>query len=233
MGVQLTNVQCTGDSSGSRPRIVFWGDWLAESGFVTGALVQVLPESGGIVFRLCDEDIIKYSDLYLITKESGGSLVQACSDSLRVSGHEIFGLAGFDYGDSLIARYEYGLIRVRKLPRKSTFIPAIFGQDEIRIYGDWLCRNGFIKDSVITVKPEPDAVAVTVKLVEYSDDLVKDARRNKTKLLQVERFKKKQRVRLPASVFENAGFGQDEDFLAVYDHGIIKFQRFDWERLGF
>jgi len=101
------------------PVIVLCPPWLPDMGFTPGALVQVLPEAGGLFFILCDENIRKYSELLLATEAKKGELttVDCCNlrgimiaiDSYCISN------AGLDFGDNLIVQYEYGLIRVRKL----------------------------------------------------------------------------------------------------------------------
>jgi len=91
-------------------------------GFISGALVQVLPEAGGLFFILCDEDIRRYSQLLQTTEEKKGELivVECCSRAgvmMSIDGYCIRN-AGLNVGDTLIAQYEYGLIRVRKFPEQ-------------------------------------------------------------------------------------------------------------------
>jgi len=103
----------------SSPAISLCSLWLPDMGFTSGALVQVLPEAGGLFFILCDENIRKYSELLQATEEKKGALItvdDCCITGIRI---EIDGYcirsAGLDVGDRLIAQYEYGLVRVRKL----------------------------------------------------------------------------------------------------------------------
>jgi len=103
----------------SSPVIVIRYPWLPDMGFTPGALVQVLPEAGGLFFILCDENIRKYSELLQATEEKKGMLitVDCCSRSgilMELDGYCIRN-AGLDVGDHLIVQYEYGLIRVRKM----------------------------------------------------------------------------------------------------------------------
>ena len=60
MNIRFLSVVKSGAAVGSRPRITLSGEWLAEMGFVKGALVQALPEKGGMAFNLRDENIQKY-----------------------------------------------------------------------------------------------------------------------------------------------------------------------------
>jgi len=109
----------------SSPVIVLCPAWLPDMGFTPGALVQVLPEAEGLFFVLCDENIRKYSELLQATEEKNGTLitVDRCRTGIRM---ELDGYcirnAGLDVGDQLIVQYEYGLIRVRKLPDIEPFV---------------------------------------------------------------------------------------------------------------
>ena len=114
----------------SSQRIALYPPWLPDMGFTPGALVQVLPEAGGLFFILCDENIRRYSDLLHVTEEKKGELITV--DCSRRSGilMEIDGYcisnAGLNDGDRLIVQYEYGLIRVRKLPEQLESTEAEF-----------------------------------------------------------------------------------------------------------
>jgi hypothetical protein len=93
-------------------------------GFTPGALVQVLPDAGGMLITLCDRNIPKYSELLRVTEEKKGTLmtVGCCVTGIRL---EIEGVyihnAGLDVGDDLIVQYEYGLIRIRKLSEQLAY----------------------------------------------------------------------------------------------------------------
>jgi len=99
-------------------------------GFTSGALVQVLPEAGGLFFILCDENIRRYSELLQITEEKNGELITVDCCGRRGMRMEIDSYcirnAGLDIGDNLIVQYEYGLIRVRKLAEQLEPIEAEF-----------------------------------------------------------------------------------------------------------
>ena len=99
------------------PVIAFCPPCLPDLGFVPNALVQVLPEAGGIFFILCDENIRKYSELLRATEEKKGTLLTVdCYETgarIELKGHYIRN-ARLDIGDHLIATYEYGLIRIRR-----------------------------------------------------------------------------------------------------------------------
>ena len=101
------------------PAIVICQPWLPDMGFIPGALVQVLPEAGGIFLILCNENIHRYSELLQATEEKKGALITVdyCRNGARVEvDRYCIRNAGLDAGGRLIAQYEYGFIRVRKLP---------------------------------------------------------------------------------------------------------------------
>jgi len=116
------------------PVIAFCPPWLPNMGFTPGALVQVLPEAGGIFFILCDENIRKYSELLRATEEKKGTLitVDCCSRigiRMEIDGYCIRN-AGLDVGDLLIVQYEYGLIRVRKQPERMKYIEPLIDKPD-------------------------------------------------------------------------------------------------------
>jgi len=126
----------------SSPAIMFRPPWLTDMGFISGALVQVLPEAGGMFFILCDENIRRYSELLRATEEKKGTLITVsyCSTTgalLEIEGQYIRN-AGLDVGDHLIARSEYGLIRVRKLSEQlGSGDPSIIQLSKNEREDDW------------------------------------------------------------------------------------------------
>ena len=223
-------------SKTTRPRLAFGVKWLGDMGFVGGALVQFLPEPGGVTFILCDENIQKYSELDRRTKEKGGVLLQSYEyrDGLKlyVSGSRLND-TGLVFGDALIIRYEYGFIRMRKLPCNTAKLTTA------RVIGKWLSEPGFVPDSVLTVDSSPGLITCQLHEngVERTAELVKYARKNKLQLLQVQKRKYKrgviQWIDIPHQCLEKAGFAPSDLFIAVYEHGTIKLQKPDFEALGF
>jgi len=122
MNIYPLSVLRAGMEGYSRPAIALCPPWLPDMGFTPGALVQVLPEAGGLFFILCDENIRKYSELLQATEEKNGELITVdyCYRTgirMEIDGYCIRA-AGLYVGDSLAVQYEYGLIRVRKLPEQ-------------------------------------------------------------------------------------------------------------------
>ena len=212
-----------------RPKINLSASWLFDMGFTPGALVQVIPEPGGISFVLRDEYIMKYSDLYSNTKEKGGVLIIVNSISnMEVSGKCISN-AGLDINDSLIALYDYGLIKARKLPTKAKVIPINKDNHSIRITGKWLSELGFAVGAVVTAAINPDSVAFKLQEGGIGDykSIVKHARENKEKVLQVHMEGYTQCLEV------DAGFDACDAFIAICEYGVISITPFNAEQLGF
>ena len=136
MNICTLYVSRAGKGGFSSPVIVFSPSWLQDMGFIPGALVQVLPEAGGLFFILCDENIRKYSQLLLATDEKKGVLitVSCCSRAgprIEIDGYCILN-AGLDVGDHLIVQYGYGLIRVRKMPGRTNYVEPIADKPDFK-----------------------------------------------------------------------------------------------------
>jgi len=234
-GVDIASVTRINRNTSS-PRLDFHADWLGAMGFVSGALVQYIPELGGMTFTLCDENIQRYSELDRVTKERGGTLMQVYCyrDGLQlcISGARLND-TGLIWGDRLLVRYEHGLVRMRKLPQGAVKLVTT------HIVGKWLAESGFIPDAVLSVASEPGLITFTLHEngVERTAELVKYSRANKLKLLQVQKEPYKhgliQWFDIPPSCMEKAGFNPDDSMLAVYEYGTIKLQKPDLVALGF
>ena len=246
--MHILTVTNTGSASSRCPGFYLVGQWLPDMGFAPGALVQALPEPGGIVFNLCDENIRKYSELDAETQERGGKLIQAFSSiikgkqcSLLMTSGQYLIRAGLDFGDLLMASYEPGLIRVRKLPPTSRVVRTTSVKDKftgraipkVRLSGDWLAGFGFTTGKPVTALPQPGSIALELhgaSLEQYSG-LVRSARQNKMKLLQVRetstRGKPYPYIMLMGSCLDKAGFGLGDALLASCKQGGIKLQRLE------
>ena len=242
-GVCLVNITRI-RKDGHAPRLVFSNNCLSQTGFTAGALVQYLPENGGMSFALCNENIPSYSDLYHATKAKGGVLMQVyCNPrdglQLTVSG-SVLDPTELQYGDALIARYEYGFIRLRKLPTLPTLPKGSVKLVTAHVIGQWLVESGFMPDAVLTVAAQPGTITCTLQEngIGKAAELVKYARANKLKLLQVQYAKYNRSstvvwIDLPQSCLDSAGFAPDDALLATYKHGFIQLQKPDFVGLGF
>jgi hypothetical protein len=252
----LLSVSRSSSADNTRPRINFQGDWLLEMGLTLGALVQVLPEPNGMVFNLCNENISSYSELMNSTREQGGSLIRVCfADkktykelTFQTSGKHIYS-GGLKIGDALIAQYDYGIIRVRKIAAKNLgfksvkIIQMTYRKDKytgilipkLRLSGSWLNDIGFTAHELVTAESEQDIITFKVQENGMSNykDLVKYARQNKMKLLQIREEAGLPNLMTTGSLVENAGFEITDALAASYEDGIIKLQKLDFEKLGF
>jgi hypothetical protein len=234
-GVDLTSITRSCKSKYDR-RLCFSAKWLADMGFVSGALVQYLPEHDGATFTLCDENIPKYSELFHRTKEKGGTLIQTYEsrDGLQVclSGSRLED-TGLVYGDKLIIRYEHGFVKMRKFPYSEIKLTTS------HVIGKWIADSGFVPDAVLTVASEHGLITCTLHEngIARTPELVKYARENKLKLIQVQKEKNKygitQWIDIPPSCLNQAGFLADDLLLAIYEYGEIKLQKPDFKALGF
>jgi hypothetical protein len=235
-GIHLTNVTraCSNDK---KPKILFFAEWTRRMGFVENALIQLLPEEGGVSFVLCNENIASYSELLKETREKGGTLIHTTKfmhreyPCIQVSGAPLKN-SGLKYGDNLIGLYKYGLIRMRKLPDDGSRVV------NARVYGNWLEDLGFLPGEVLTVDSEPGLITCALQEngKERTEELVKHARENRLNLLQVKSVSDNNWVPMfavPTSRMEKAGFLPEEVLHATCDYGCIKLQKLDFVRLGF
>jgi hypothetical protein len=228
-----------------RPYISILTDWLPDMGFVPGALVEAVPElDGGLVFRLYDEKILHSSELNAATHSSAGKLIKAytaCigqkeSPALAISGQILYS-AGLSIGDTLVARYEYGLIRMRKLPDAVKVVHMKNrtkdenSMQKLNLTGEWLSELGFIPDVLLTAYSEKGCITFTLQNegIEKYKELVRFARKNKMKLLQVSTMiacgKRIPRIEITDVCLYNAGINAYEPLLAFCKHSLIKLQK--------
>jgi len=251
---QVIAITRSGRAVDSRPRIQITGDWLTELGFVKSALVQALPEPDGLVMNLCDKNV-NYSELYNETREKGGALNRMYISNQRtrkgltlvVTGQHIY-KGGLKHGDALLAKCEYGRIRVRKVNGNVRLINISKAQDDytkkalpmVYLFGEWLNDIGFPIDTLVTAKPEPDCITFTAhdKAIIYSE-LVRLARKEKMRLIQVStrycsaEVPEAPLISVTGSCVERAGFVLGDIFAAEYEYGVIKLQKLEPKRFGF
>ena len=241
-GIDIATITRT-NRINNRPRLDFYAGWMEAMGFVHGALVQLIPGQGGMTFTLYNENIRSYSELHRSTKERGGTLIHVYlyRDGLNfcVSGMPLND-AGLAWGDRLLVRYKYGLVRMRKLP------PGEATLTTLRVAGKWLAKSGFVPDEVLTVNAIPGCITCELQPngVERTAELVKYARANKLQLVQVRKQTHKLRnppykhgaiqwFDIPHTCLENAGFITGEPLIATYKYGSITLQKPNFTEAGF
>jgi len=259
----LLSVSCTGGAANFRPRISFSGDWLPKIGFIPGALIQALPEPDGMVFNLVNENIGAYSDLFRSTQALGGGLIRVymgngethTCPTFVTSGQYIYG-GGLQQGDPLIVKYDYGVIRVRKIdPRKlgyenlqiiiTSHIKRKYTGEpipKVRLCGDWLNDIGFEIEAIATAESTPGVITLNLQKsdTEYSA-LMKYVRGRKLKIIQVYKephaYNRRKEmtpcIGITGSCVDKAGFQSGDTLACSYENGVIKLQTLDFEKLGF
>jgi len=254
MNVHVLSVTNAASKPHRRPGVWFYEGPFYDMGFIPGALVQALPETDGIAFVLCNENIASYSALDAATKEKGGKLIQMRYEDVKgrhfpllaVYG-QIFADAGLSIGDRLIVVYEKGLVRIRKLSEEYKIVRVSSIKDnrtgapitKIRLTGEWLTQFGFVPDALLTAAFEEGAAAFELKdegIDKYSA-LVRYARENKLKLLQVKTAPGRNGlfpyIMLTGSCLDKAGFSPGDELLATCEKGLIKLQKPGDAGLGF
>jgi hypothetical protein len=230
-----TTVTRTSSRYGLLPKVTLSGWWLARMGFTLGSLVQAVPEENGFCFRLADEN-----EPYAKLKAKGSNLIHVSRFSsksnfpaLSIIGKTV-ATAGFAFGDGLIARYQYGLIRLRKLPPKTKFVPGQ-ADEKVRMAGAWLGHNGFVPGMFATAVSTPKLV--TVRLWEGGlapcADFVQLAREKRIKLLRTSWERRNQSIDIPFACFGRSGFWARDEFLAKHEYGVIWLRKLELESLGF
>jgi len=233
--MNIKSVSVTATKEPIRPRIRFTDKWLTQIGFTPGILIQVLPEPNGIIFQLYDEVIQNYGELFNDTQAKGGKLIQGCCEQLMTSGEYLRDM-GLDVGDFCIALYDYGVIRVRKLPQQTkVIIPKKKDPKSRMICGNWLTGIGFVPEALIAVSAEPGKITLSLQNndIESYAALVKHARANKMRLVQVMAKTDLICIAIPDISLNKAGFTLTEPLYVHYGYGVITLEKLDLEALGF
>jgi hypothetical protein len=253
----LLSVTLAGVSSCYRPKISISADWVQSMGFVRNALVQAIPESNGIRFLLCNKQYQKYSELSNDTREKGGRLIKIRmsnknswhSPSLIISGNEVSS-AGLKSGDPLIARYQNGFIHVRSLAdfiapdseltefiliKKERFKYINELTPTILIYRKWLSDFGFVPNTIVSVQSESNRMILKLQNnnINNYNTLVINARKSKTKIIQVFDMNDTSLITVSGSFVERARFKEDDLIIIKCDYGVLQLQKLSWEQLGF
>jgi hypothetical protein len=169
---------------------------------------------------------------------------------------------GLSIGDLLAAKCDYGMIRVRKIdPDKLGFrnihVLTVGSTDRgantsknstshINLTGEFLLTAGFERDFLAVLKIENHTISLILQQnltdfeQKYTDfqqnyvGLVRFARKNGVKLLQIAGQLVKPTITVSASILEKAGFVSGDILVAGSNqNGIIKLQKLDYQKLGF
>jgi hypothetical protein len=223
-------------------------------GFIPGALVQVIPEPGGLIFTLYNENISSYSELDTVTQAHGGKLMQVSytddwkypNPVLTISG-QVISNAGLDLGANLIIHYTPGTIRVRKCSGVAKIVHVTSDKNQytgnpypkLQLFGTWLTELGFMLNASATTLSEPGRITLQLRDegAEKYADLVRFARQNNMKLAQVREKNISGKVypyiTIPVSNIDKAGLTSGDTLLVSCAYGFINLRKFDFDNPGF
>jgi len=227
--------------------------WLSRMGFTQGSLVKAVPDSDGMNFILCNDNIASYRKLLHETEQLGGKLLivgqiikgKETYSTINLTFGQKIKTGFWAYGNPLIAAYEHGIIKVKKLPiAKYHTITSVYDNrlnksfTTLRLQSNWLTDFGFISGALATATAGQESI--TIKLwdggTEKYNEAVKYARKNGSKLFQVgamsHRFKTPI-ICITGAFIEKAGFNMGEIFSIEATHGILQLQKLALVGLGF
>ena len=202
-------------------------------GFVPGTLVKAIPVPRGVEFTLHNEYILSYSELDVSTRKKGGKLIRVPYTnipSLPAGGRYLYN-AGLGIGDALIARYDYGLVRARKLPATAQTILRVRMKNrqtgkpspKALLTGDWLPKFGFTPETSLTSISEPGRI--TFLALQNSKELqVRETLDNRNGKLYPY-------ITVPGYCLKKAGFIFGDVLLVSCKPGHITLQKLDFEAL--
>jgi len=221
-GTDVVSIMRKSTKCGKGLQLSISAKWLSDMGFALNSLVQVLPEPGGLSFTLHDETFTKYSELLSITTEMGGTLMKVSlhyRPRLGLSGVYLR-RAGLRVGDNLLVLYKHGFIRARKI--QSGAVRVV----KSHLVGRWLEDLGFECGTDLIISSEPGAI-----ICKLCDDVVLQS---SVKLLAKTRLENRVPcITIHSSLYEHAGFEQDDELLASYEYGLIRLWKPDFVSLGF
>jgi hypothetical protein len=98
-----------------------------------------------------------------------------------------------------------------------------------RLGGKWLAELGFALGDVLIVASAHGEITYQRQEngVERTRELVKFARENRLKLIQVKKVGYGLFIEIPSSCLKKSGIAPNETLVAIYENGILKLQRPD------
>ena len=217
-------------------------EWLPRMGFVPGSLAKALPDEDGIIFTLCNNNIASYSELMHQTEKQGGKLITVGkltkNETVYSSVYLIFGqkiqTGVWAFGNPVIAVYDYGIIRVKKLPvaiyrkikgaydnRQDKTITSLILRE------NWLTDYGFAPDAIATATAGNECIKIKLwdEQSEKYSELVKHVRKNGLKLIQVGENCKVPIIGITGAFVESAGFAPNDIFSVDCSQGSLQLQK--------
>ena len=98
-----------------------------------------------------------------------------------------------------------------------------------RMGGNWIAKLGYNYGDVLTVHAHSGEIVYQFHEngVERTLELVKFARKNKLKLIQVKKNGGSPFIEIPETSRKKAGFTPDERLCAIFEDGLLKLQPAD------
>jgi hypothetical protein len=226
------------------------GDWLNEIGFKFGKLAAAEYGQGQIILRLQDSG--NYKELVKGALKTSSGLFQVrreTSNGGKFSRLDIWGFRlpqfGFTIGSIVIARYEYGFIKLSLVDldqleqyqgtalmertagvvtRARTSVPNKY-RPKIMLIGNWLDKKGFTPGKLVAVESAFGQISLRLK---DSDDcqVLKGAPKASLGLLRVKQAtigkKPFPQIEMKGLWLEKFGFTIGKAFTAGYEYGLIK-----------
>jgi hypothetical protein len=218
-------------------------------GFISHALVQVLPTQGELIFKLSNENIRSYSELHESTVDCGGTLLRIFISNTRTVKGPTFTVtgkyitdAGFEIGNHVIAKFEQGLITIRKMSDDLRLLTVSKRTDRssglhvpnVCTNASWLNNFGFTPNTLVMLTSELNEITLTALEKDPGyDEACRLVRANKGRLIQVSEKKGTPMIGFTGKVIDRAGFNIDEMVTVKCGDGTIKLQKFDKGLFGF
>ena len=233
------------------PVVRLQGDWLNGIGFTCGKLTAVEYGQGRIILKLKDPD--NYKDLVkgALKTNSGLFQVQRETDNKKQFPQIDIRLQqiGFIVGSVVIARYEYGLIKLllvdldkleeyqekADMETKSLVVTRAKSsvvnkyRPKIALNGGWLAKIGFTAGKLVAAEYGQGQITIRLQDSEPRQDLGKGAFKASSGLFQVKTAGKSKFPFIDIKGFwlEQFGFTIGKAFTVCYEFGLLRLSLID------
>ncbi|MCL6592169.1 MAG: hypothetical protein K6U80_19760, partial [Firmicutes bacterium] len=231
------------------PVVRLQGDWLSGIGFTCGKLAAAEYGPGRIILRLRDSG--SYKDLVKGALKTNSGLFQVqreTNNKLEFPRIDIRGFRlkqiGFTIGSVMIARYEYGLIKLLlvdldlleerqeslSMETKSLVVTRAKSsvvnkyRPKIVLTGGWLTKIGFTAGKLVAAEYGQGQIIMRLQDSEPRQDLGKGALRASSGLFQVKTTGKSKFPFIDIKGFwlEQFGFTIGKAFTVCYEFGFLR-----------
>jgi hypothetical protein len=231
------------------PVVRLQGDWLNGIGFDMGKLVTAEYGQGKIILR--PQDCDNYKDLVKSALKTNSGLFQVQRETnnkkqfpqIDIRGFQLKQI-GFIIGSVIIARYEYGLIKLSlvdldkleeyqeglSMETKSLVVTRAKSsvinkyRPKITLSGDWLTKIGFTSGKLVAGEYGQGQITMRLQDSESCQDLGKGALKASLGLFLIKTAGKLELPLIDIKGFwlEQFGFTIGKAFTASYEYGLIR-----------